>query len=293
MYLFVVVFLVMNDFQANMLNSISLQGETTFDTSRHQLVCRGQVLQGITKVLHRTFFPYYNYDTANVVPGASALPRPLYNFELPASVGTHAVRRRQRNNRRSAGLSLGKKIDKEIALTVQWFRKHSLPRQYFFSKAIRRSYQGPNALIKRKCGRLSLHTRQFWIIAEQLEITPIYTQVPVGNHALRLGTCVDVVALDKNGRDLILEIKQGFESYLWKSTRQRMRYPFQNQTDCCANQFQLQLLLTTMLYKHSHPDRIVDGSWIIHFHTHGAQIHELRPWAAQNAAKMLEMLRCR
>ncbi len=261
---------------------------TTFDTRRKQLRKGGIVLKGITKVLNKVFYPKYSYETATEGP-SQIVPDPSAQSIVPH----HTRRGRARKFASKAGLALGRKIDREITLTVNWFRQHSLPAAFFIDKKFRTRYVGATQEIRLACNRLAFHTRQFWCLAVKLNFTPVRTQVPVGNTSLGLGTCVDVLALDSSGKTLILEIKHGFSSYLWRSTRHRMNAPFNLQTDCCANQFQLQLLLTTLLYKNEFPAVSVAGSWVIRCHSEGCDVYHLRPWACQNAAAMLETLKSR
>jgi hypothetical protein len=81
---------------------------------------------------------------------------------------------------------------------------------------------------------------------------PLACQVPVCCSSSRTGTMVDMICIDtKNNNKLIcLENKSGFvASYLEGSTK--MLYPFHDRNDSDHNRHQLQLMLTTMLMRHT------------------------------------------
>lgn len=80
---------------------------------------------------------------------------------------------------------------------------------------------------------------------------PLACQVPLACASVRIGTRVDMLCLNKDGRVIIVELKTGFRGYWEIANQGNMKAPFQNLKASCKNAHFLQLKLTTWLFFHS------------------------------------------
>lgn len=90
--------------------------------------------------------------------------------------------------------------------------------------------------------------------------TTFQCQVPIGDEEMRLGTCLDLLAMDKehNGVTLI-ELKTGYPDRFQK-TCHSMNHPFSSFCDSPFNQHRIQALVNEILFRKTFPDLdIVDN----------------------------------
>lgn len=82
----------------------------------------------------------------------------------------------------------------------------------------------------------------------------INCQFPVADKQVRLCTSVDVIAIDSGGVIVLIEVKTGYRKYKFNYT-QNMKYPLTFLKDSPFSQHQLQLFITTRLFKTSFPEK--------------------------------------
>ena len=73
-------------------------------------------------------------------------------------------------------------------------------------------------------------------------------QVPVAHVPARIGTKLDLLCHDTDGKAVVVEIKSGYVGYKYVATK-RMRAPLHHLTDCPLNQHCLQVMLTAWLFQ--------------------------------------------
>lgn len=221
-----------------------------------------QVLNGLLPVQRRICYPGYDFKQAHIkTTDTISLAYPIHSFR-PA--------RRSKN-----GLYHGKAVDKQITMTVDLFRKHQLPKEFFTNPLIRKPYTKE---IKNKCRRLHIDTVTWWKIMIKLNWTPIQTQVPVAHQRVPIATAVDVVAKDVNGKIIIIENKTGQTNYLFHHTGLYMKSPLKKLTDCVHHQHILQLLGTKKMYERTYPNQEIKRAVIIYVNKSGAHISDLPSW---------------
>ncbi len=120
--------------------------------------------------------------------------------------------------------------------------------------------------------------QRFWRMMKIYEWKPVLTQAPVRHDTLRIGTMVDVVCRDSQGRYKLLELKTGFEQYYDTSSGHKLSGPFEQHSDCPRNQHQLQLAATEHMYKMTHKDQLLAPSVILRFHSSGVEIVPMQQW---------------
>jgi hypothetical protein len=99
-----------------------------------------------------------------------------------------------------------------------------------------------------------LHRRTVLLLRRMIELKlePVGCQLPVCCPDTRVGTFVDVVCWDLHKRVyVLLEVKSGYASSDYKASSGRLARPFQEYNDSPYHQHHLQLLATTILFKHT------------------------------------------
>jgi hypothetical protein len=228
--------------------------------------------RGVTKLLARAFYPNYTYG------GGGGKSR-RWRRKRDEKSKTQAARPKRRG-----GLSRGRSVDRQIE---KWVRDSMLCCSVCVpSSPARKRRDVPRAckdpLALAVCAKLA-----------EMRLVPVAAQVVVADSRLCIATAVDVVCRNNMGEYILIEIKAGFEQTLRTSTGALLAAPFASldQSDCPLNQFHLQLLLTSVLFRRTFPDCVNIG-WpqIIITNSHGCTVVPLSNWAVQSGARLLSFL---
>jgi hypothetical protein len=228
-------------------------------------------LFGLLDQLQRRFWPKYVFTSA------------IYNRPPMAETEYRMRQRRKRETReqrRQRGATVGVKLDKEIIETVEALRENpTLDCAVFFNTAVRERTTMPTH-VRQLAIRLMKQTKHFWHFCREKELTPYGAQVCVSHGST--GHAFDVLCNDKQGDTWIVEVKTGFDNYLTACTKHRMIEPLQNQTDCYANQHQVQLAAQRELFMINFPGVKLGGCFILHFPENCLpKMYPLKAWAMQ------------
>jgi len=114
---------------------------------------------------------------------------------------------------------------------------------------------------------------------------PLAAQLPVCHSKTRIATMVDLVCWDEaNKRYILLDVKSGFTRG-YDTGKNKMSAPFQKQMDSQYNQHQLQLLATTLLFKHTFnltSKQVCSG--LLRVDDHCVHVHPQEQWAIKGSA---------
>lgn len=95
---------------------------------------------------------------------------------------------------------------------------------------------------------------------EERGMRMVETQTKVWNIDARVGTELDLVCKDSDGKYVIYEIKSGFRGYYKATSGHTMCLPFNNMDDSVASHHQLQLAFGTDMFEKCYEDREVNHS---------------------------------
>lgn len=248
-----------------------------FDGFQKCFVRGQQRISGLLPLLAKRFYPNYSYTKA------------IFNRPQSDETEYQQRQRKKQSRTRATGIDMGMLVDREIAKTVDILtRVQDLPMSAFFSpKSVKEANMPTWA--KDMCKHMLIQTRAFWKEMDRLQIRPIQAQLPVGAEADRYATAVDVVCRNEVGEIIIIEVKCGFTGYYSCCTNKHMKAPLQRQTDSLANQHQIQLAATVELYKHAHPEEIINTCFILHIQENKVSCYPLKPWA-KNIPSWSELL---
>jgi hypothetical protein len=213
-----------------------------YDTKRRAyiFVRESVVARGLLPVLKAEFYPTYEKKLAKHGPAIDAKEKKA------------KVKGGGRGKAKSRGKSYGRLIDQQVTRGCIVMQRHALDVRMLLSAELKEFKLVPNGAaiakdIKGFRARAEPATTNLFSTMHSMHLHPIATQYGVGSHALRVATQVDVVCKSTQTGELVpIEVKTGFMDGA-KHTGHSMRAPFTKHTNCPFNQFQLQLLGTTML----------------------------------------------
>lgn len=175
---------------------------------------QGQYMPGITKILKRYFYPKYSWKKATNGPL-------ITNFTKEDTKQQQRPKRGKKRRRRHGAIN-GKIVDRQVICAN--VLRGDLP-----------------------------ETKQFKAYLRDHNLVVITNQFPVCNEELNLCTCVDVLAFHPVSKKyFLLELKTGYRENRFRHTG-FMKPPYQTLTDCPLHQHYLQLLLSSLLFKHNFP----------------------------------------
>lgn len=228
-------------------------------------------LRGVTDVIKRLFTPRYNPKFAR---GEAA-----HAAQKARAVGARRVRGAGRG-----GMARGRKVDSQLARVVRLLHHAGLSVDQYLGKAplpvTRESKDQVDELerLRKKAHPFVGHLLNALVHKLEDPLYPIDAQVAVGCYRrLRLGTGVDLVCRDERGGVWIVEIKTGYtENY--RQFCGYMRAPFNERDDSPYHQHQIQLLLTTVLYRHTFPLSKVVGACVVRIDDYMTYRYDLEPY---------------
>jgi hypothetical protein len=237
-------------------------------------------LRGVHPTLTSLFYPKYDYKKL------------AYGPMTATAVSGSGVRMTKHRPGKRAGLL----VDTELKRVIQLRQKYNLSMTVFtsyasqvkFKKSSKASDLTPRdtSLLSK---RLSNAVYRLWQTFHRLNLIPKASQVPVGCTALRVGTAVDVVCIDSQQRHVVVEIKTGFAGYYLRHTGNKLKHITPSIDDSAANQHQLQLLLTTELYRRTFPTHRIGSPIVLRVDALGVDVLPLQVWVKQ-AWKKIHML---
>lgn len=192
----------------------------------------GVKVSGVHRRIAKMFFPGYSYSGAKFGPKVE-----------------HTVKEDDGN---LMGMALGSTVDREVTLIVTLLVESKTPLCDFMNKENRGIDRNSVALAG---WRVSMHdyTERFFRRIETLGWQPIGSQVACGSMKAMTGTAVDLVCVDdRHGGIVLVELKCGFDRYLDRY-KSYMSPPFANITDSPRYQFQVQMLVTKLLFECTYP----------------------------------------
>ena len=208
-------------------------------------------MRGITKPLKRCFYPSYEYTGPDSARRAAERAEEAgYGPPLP-----HDKRRRACATRRKVrGCDLGNTVDYHLRLYAN---------------------------NKTAFGRLGTHlhaTARDLITAYNLwGWTCVVSQFPIAAPDLSIGTRLDMLARDKEGRAVLIENKTGFDAYLLKSTG-KMKAPLGDIDNCPLNQHFLQLLHEALILDKYWGVDLYANSYVVQATPDGVTPYRLPEW---------------
>jgi hypothetical protein len=249
-----------------------------------------KIVEGLHRRLTRRFYPLYSFEKAEAnCPGGGE-----DHSTATGKAKWSAWQRKRKTGSKTKGQRKGCLADRHMTDTIRWFKKFNVPMRAFCDKAAGKKFARANqsALSKECYLYLMGHARsdmavKIWNTMRINNFTPSDTQVRVGVKEWGLATAVDMTAKDAHGNDVVIELKTGYTNYIHKHTAQPMRYISGNVSDCPANQHQLQLFVTTELFKRSKPHQGNVKSVIFHLTDTGVSLLHLKPWVTANAKIIL------
>jgi len=127
-----------------------------------------------------------------------------------------------------------------------------------------------------KVNRKKFHpfSRAFIALTERLCLKPVGAQVVVRDESCNIATLVDAVFLDPKGRVVLVELKTGFEGYNETSTG-LMHGAFSYMTNCPANQHQVQLAFTQMMFQRTFPEFGTVTALVVRMTSAGAHVRAI------------------
>ena len=249
----------------------------------------GVPMRGAHPTLRSCFYPNYSFAAAAQGPASADSEwraEQLAAQERPAPGGP-----------RVRGVKGGLLVDAEMRRTVALLLKHraaglaplaftSHAQQLLFSERLALPARDKALLRKRLSGACA----KIWQALVRLGLTPCATQVPVGCPALRSATAADLVCEDALRRKVVVEVKTGFLGYHLRHSG-ALAGIWPRQTDCPANQHQLQAFLTTELYRRTFPTHAVAQGAVLRVDALGVELTPVQPWVLQGAAAILARVR--
>jgi len=211
--------------------------------------------RGITDLLARAFWPCYRYYSAKHVGLEGE------QLELATS-GLQRDKRREKNYRRrkTRGHDLGSKVHKQVARLVNG--------------------EG------RELVRPEPIARNFIRYMQRYEWTPLAAELPCVIPEVRVGTMVDVIAMDADGQYVLIENKIGYGDTMHKA-RSYMKGPLMNVTDCPLNQHFVQLAMMRLMLERTHEIKVpVENCFVLQGTASGITPYELPRWALQKGDAM-------
>jgi hypothetical protein len=234
-------------------------------------------MRGVHPTLTRLFYPKYDYH------------RLAYGPTTATAAGKLTKHR--------PGMRAGILVDTELKRIIQLRAKYNLSMAVFTTYASQAKFKTSakaSELTPRDLSlvgkRLSNAVYRLWQTFHRLNLTPKASQVPVGCIALRVATAVDVVCVDSQMRHVIVEIKTGFAGYYLRHTGNQLKHITPAVHDSAANQHQLQLLLTTELYRRTFPGHRIAAPVLLRVDALGVDVLPLQAWAKQAWKKIYMLL---
>lgn len=114
---------------------------------------------------------------------------------------------------------------------------------------------------------------------------PLHSQYPVVWPEARVGTCIDLICEDADGRWVVVENKVGYWAFWSQYLSRHCAAPFAFLTDAPRWQHQLYLTLALSMLKRRHPAQPVNyvASTVVRLSDQGVRSDPLRPWGKRMA----------
>jgi hypothetical protein len=285
---------------------------------KKQVSYNGKYVAGAHKTILRCLCPQYDYDKSmkdGKVDPSFPLPKPTHT--IPYEPGEIAWSR-QFPNTKSKGVSLGNQLTDIISIQTKYnvsdlsvFLHTPVRKKYILdtyglrsshhyknnTEAIKRINNASNNMTLRKERRAFLR----FLIKHQLEMVAAEVEIVTSNVAGKeiIGTRVDVVLRWKRPSDgewlyIPVELKLGYDNYLFQTTGHKMMAPLHTLYDTPFNQAQAQALIGYIGYKQTYTDRaaFVRFPWVIVLDREGLKKWELIPLLKDSATimKLLQVL---
>lgn len=174
--------------------------------------------KGITKDIERAYFPNKKRSASRARTKDSKVPGPT-------------------------GMALGKLVDKELQQYTTYMRTTNTS-----LAALLKNMTGIDPTAR----PIKVHPRtlNFFRFLQDLGVVPIVCQLSVACEASRRSTMIDMVCWNPTTKKwLVIECKSGYNGKGYQEGKIAMHEPFAAQVDCDYHRHQLQLLLTTLLFK--------------------------------------------
>jgi len=224
----------------------------------------GQVMRGVHGVMREAFYPSYRFKEA-----AGPRTKPV---RLATPRGNHRPK------------AVGSWVDSAVTYLVRYVHRYgwdSVAKDKLSDAQRTQGYRRWD-----QADRKQIEPVIKYLVENDLE--PYKSQMVVANAELRVGTRVDLIAQHTKDKYLVvIEIKCGFQDYLWQGSGNKMSYPFEVlPSDAPGFQHMLQVYLTAQLtdytYKHllKEPEKVVrlDQSRVLVVHRdHDKPVRELKP----------------
>lgn len=223
----------------------------------------GQAMRGVHGVLREAFYPAYRFKEA------------MGPKTKPVSLATPRGNSRPR--------AVGKWVDSAVTHLVRYSKK------YGWKHVLENTVVSKTQAYRRwdSADRKQIESVIQYLAEHRLE--PWEAQFTVANAELRIGTQADLIArhMDENYL-VVIEIKCGFQDYLWHGSGCKLQYPFEVlPSDAPGFQHMLQVYLTAQLadytYKHllreiERPVRVEESRVLVVHRDKDKPVRELKPF---------------
>lgn len=95
---------------------------------------------------------------------------------------------------------------------------------------------------------LHVYTKRAIDFLKKYNLKPIISEYPISDSDFKIGTAVDMIAMDENGKIILIEWKSGMNTY-FKRGNVSMNGPLSDRSNSPLNQALLQLLFTSILFE--------------------------------------------
>jgi hypothetical protein len=213
------------------INTVPLPGGTW-----EMIDQKGRTLRGLHDIIRQQFYPFYSYEAATNGPRTGPYSEPACRVYQITQV----------RNKYRPGQMAGIKLDLAIKNCIE-------------------SGKAPTVDHPPSCA--------FFKSVAEHHMRAADAQVAVGDSSMFMGTKVDVVCTPKakpgdtsapEAGVYLLEVKSGFDYYLYRHTVNNMQPPLSAFSDSPFNQHNLQLLLTKHMYRKTFPGVKVLGCFLVY-----------------------------
>jgi hypothetical protein len=246
------------------LNAARVERAALFDEEKQCYVnCTTKArCHGVIPTMRRMFYPLTPQFHTTPTQAATTLSGAV-SANLSGSVETKTSALH--------GRDLGIAVDQQLAWAVDTMTRRRLTVAQFLAKSATGT-------------PLHSYTVRVLRCIDTLKWQPVACQVSVACAATGVATCVDMVCYNRRrGAYVVLEIKTGYSNGYDKGTR-KLVHPFAAECDSPANQHQLQLLATLILFRRTFPSLAKTcGAALLRVDAQRVDVVPLRKWATSHA----------
>jgi hypothetical protein len=265
------------------------------------VVYAGTSLRGMHPTLMGVISHLWNYDEAVANNTLQKENTPPGDVEVIPRSSDVKNKSKLQNSKR-----LGQRLDTQVASIVRWHTgKYKVPLKAFFDAGERnkfvkiqwgtppvgkeKEYEKERKRFRNVCNGMMNETEQLIRYLHQRKYDPVGTQVPV-HWNKSLGTPIDLVVIDMDGRYRTIELKKGCEKSFSHGKKMSPVYP--DRTFSTHNEYLLQTMMNDRLYRKTHPGRIVGPPMMIRIPPNSLHVYKVPAWAYEHEHHLALAMKC-